>query len=84
MTVCSYYVTYLFQSESTHPSESTLRLKPHSSLAKWLSIRLRTKWFWVRVPLQLQKTLLLVNLNKQKEKKMFKGFLKIYGNVKGL
>ena len=23
------------------------------SLAKWLSVRLRTKWFWVRVQLQL-------------------------------
>ena len=23
-----------------------------ASLAKWLSIRLRTKWFWVRVQLQ--------------------------------
>ena len=23
-----------------------------SSLAKWLSVRLRTKWFWVRVQLQ--------------------------------
>ena len=22
------------------------------SLAKWLSVRLRTKWFWVRVQLQ--------------------------------
>ena len=23
-----------------------------ASLAKWLSVRLRTKWFWVRVQLQ--------------------------------
>ena len=23
--------------------------------AKWLSVRLRTKWLWVRVPLQLVK-----------------------------
>ena len=23
-----------------------------ASLAKWLSVRLRTKWLWVRVPLQ--------------------------------
>ena len=28
-----------------------------ASLAKWLSVRLRTKWFWVRV--QLQSGLLL-------------------------
>ena len=25
------------------------------SLAKWLSVRLRTKWFWVRVQLQSHK-----------------------------
>ena len=25
------------------------------SLSKWLSVRLRTKWFWVRVQLQLLK-----------------------------
>ena len=24
-----------------------------ASLAKWLSVRLRTKWFWVRVQLQM-------------------------------
>ena len=23
-----------------------------TSLAKWLSVRLRTKWLWVRIPLQ--------------------------------
>ena len=27
-------------------------LQLDSSLAKWLSVRLRTKWFWVRVQLQ--------------------------------
>ena len=37
LTVCSCHVTYAFQSEST---------------LKWLSVRLRTKWFWVRVQLQ--------------------------------
>ena len=35
MTVCSCRVTYAFQSESTL-----------YSLAKWLSVHLRTKWFW--------------------------------------
>ena len=29
--------------------------QPLISLAKWLSIRLRTKWLWDRVPLQLLK-----------------------------
>ena len=28
------------------------------SLAKWLSVRLRTKWLWVRVPLQSLKYLI--------------------------
>ena len=27
-------------------------LQQLASLVKWLSVRLRTKWFWVRVPLQ--------------------------------
>ena len=27
-------------------------LNPLAKLAKWLSVRLRTKWLWVRVPLQ--------------------------------
>ena len=35
-------------------SSNNLELLDHSlaSLAKWLSVRLRTKWFWVRVQLQ--------------------------------
>ena len=36
-------------------SRTRFRVNPHSivaSLAKWLSVRLRTKWFWVRVQLQ--------------------------------
>ena len=27
-------------------------LEPENPLPKWLSVRLRTKWLWVRVPLQ--------------------------------
>ena len=30
------------------------------SLAKWLSVRLRTKWLWVRVPLQSLKFVYIV------------------------
>ena len=41
MTVCSCHVTYAFQSEST--LYSCLNVK---------ELRLRTKWFWVRVQLQ--------------------------------
>ena len=84
MTVCSYHVTYAFQSESTLCSclnvkellarsrreiwslsdcnwtrtqnylvcKRTLNHLAKLSLAKWLSRRLRTKWFWVQVQLQ--------------------------------
>ena len=47
MTVCSYHVPYAFQSEST----LTTQLSHLVSLAKWLSVRLRTKWYWVRIAL---------------------------------
>ena len=78
LTVCSYHVTYAFQSES--PLYSCLNVKEllarylkfkwlqrnlnHNylvcnrtinhlaQLAKWLSVRLRTKWLLLRVPLQ--------------------------------
>ena len=33
-------------------SRMRFRVNPHSSLAKWLSVRLRSKWLWVRVPMQ--------------------------------
>ena len=46
--VCSCHVTYVFQSEST--LYSCLNVK-ELLLAKWLSVRLRTKWFWVRAQL---------------------------------
>ena len=37
-----------------------------SSLAKWLSVRLQTKWLWVRVPLQsLKVALYLLLLNRK-------------------
>ena len=35
-------------------------LEPKASLAKWLSVRLRTKWFWVRVQLQSLNLILLI------------------------
>ena len=51
LTVCYYHVTYAFQGEST--LYSCLNVKELlASLAKWLSVRLRTKWLWVRVSLQ--------------------------------
>ena len=46
--------------------ESTLRcfsLKESTSLAKKLSVRLRTKWLWVRVPLQSESTCVKSNGN---------------------
>ena len=51
LIVCSCHVTYAFQSESA--LYSCLNQLSHLiSLAKWLSVRLRTEWFWVRVQLQ--------------------------------
>ena len=52
MTVCSYHVTYAFQSESTlyiclNVKELLARNRHDIGLAKWLSVRLRTKWLWV-------------------------------------
>ena len=34
-------------------SRTRVRVNPHSSLAKWLGVRLRTKFFWFRVQLHL-------------------------------
>ena len=53
LTVCSYHVTYVFQSESTlYSCLNVKELLALASLAKRLSVRLRTKWLWVRVPMQ--------------------------------
>ena len=68
LTVCSCHVTYLFQSESTiyncmNVKELLAQNRPkirslsdcngtRESSAKWLNVRLRTKWLWVLVPLQ--------------------------------
>ena len=87
ITLCSYHVTYPFQSESTLHTflnvkgffagnrrnigslsdNSEIRTRSHlvrkrtpdhlpklanlTSLAKWLSVRLRTKWLWFWIPL---------------------------------
>ena len=32
-----------------------VRLELTTSLVKWLSVRLRTKWLWIRVPLHTLK-----------------------------
>ena len=63
-TVCSCHVTYVLQSESTFYSclnvkellaqsrREIWRWSDCRCLAKWLSVCLRTMWFWVRVQLQ--------------------------------
>ena len=45
---------WLYNNKILNHSISVLRtqLDHLASLAKWLSVRLRTKWFWVRVQLQ--------------------------------
>ena len=40
------------QSNGPYIRVLTTQLKHLVSLAKWLSVRLRSKWLWVRVPLQ--------------------------------
>ena len=39
-----------------------------ASLAKWLSVRLRTKWLWVRVPLQSLNNILRKTLQAHQDK----------------
>ena len=52
-TVCTCHVEYAFQSESTlYSCLNVKELLALSSLARSLSVLLRTKWFWVRVQLQ--------------------------------
>ena len=53
LIVCFYHVTYELDSKQ-HYSFDCMFLSCHvrASLAKWLSVRLRTKWLWVRIPLQ--------------------------------
>ena len=65
LTVCFCHVMYAFYSESTlysclnvkelrTPYRQVLRtqLNHLASLAKWMSVRLRTRWFRVRLQLQ--------------------------------
>ena len=58
LSVCYYRVTYEFQSESTLYSLSECQETPCSKQA--LSVRLRTKWWWVRILLPSLKLLFLV------------------------
>ena len=80
LTLCSYHVTYAFQSESTIYSflnveellaqnggdiwnlsdcngtwthNHLVRKRTLNDFAKWLSVRLRDKWLWVRVQLNV-------------------------------
>ena len=64
LTACSCHVTYAFQSESTLYSCLNVKNTARSfgPLAKWLSVRLTTKWFWVRVQLQSLVELYIVHI----------------------
>ena len=42
----------VIQSNAPYRSVLTTQLNHLASLAKWLSVRLRTKWLWVQIPLQ--------------------------------
>ena len=52
LTVCCYHVTYAFQSESTLYSCLNVKklLARNTQPFCQTSVRLRTKWLWVRVP----------------------------------
>ena len=53
LTVCSYHVTCSFQSESTPYSCLNVKeLLTQNKHGIYLSVRLRTKWLWIRIPLQ--------------------------------
>ena len=57
ITVCYYYVKYEFQSVSTLyilpecQGTPSLKQAPYPKLKIWLSVRLWTKWLWVRISL---------------------------------
>ena len=48
----SYYRHSYYIYQSSCNSSIAEKLMRQISLAKWLSVRLRSKWLWVRVPLQ--------------------------------
>ena len=79
LTVCSCHVTCAFES---WPGQAS----GEASLAKWLSVRLRTKWFWVRVQLQSLHQRCLLSVQNQQEKceinflNLFKGNNKRHQN----
>ena len=52
-SVVSTYLYGTFDCMFLSLSRKRFKVNPHSSLAKWLSVCLRTKWLWVRVMLQL-------------------------------
>ena len=52
LAVSYYQVTYEFQSESTLCTCLNVRERlAQCSLAEWLSVRLQSKWLWVRIML---------------------------------
>ena len=56
LIVCSYHITYTFQSESTLYSclnvNGLFAQNRPKILQRDLNVRSRTKWLWVRIPLQ--------------------------------
>ena len=54
------FILYVLVTYAFH-SESTLYSSQFGQLAKWLNVRLRTKWFWI--PVQLQSLLRFTMVN---------------------
>ena len=51
-----FYLTFEFVLKIRWNAKDLENAKDQASLAKWLSVRLRTKWLWVRVQLQSLKS----------------------------
>ena len=52
MFVCCYHVTHKFGTLSKELlPQSRHHIRSLVGLAEWLSVQLRTKWLWVRIPL---------------------------------
>ena len=67
-------VTKMHRTDKYSQRSSIVGKKP--SLPKWLSVRLRTKWLWVRIPLLSLKRFTALNIKNCISKLCIKMFMK--------
>ena len=67
-------ITKMHRTDKYSKRSSIVSKKP--SLPKWLSVRLRTKWLWVRIPLQSLKHFTGLNIKNCISKVSIKMFMK--------